>query len=234
MTNSFEVLELLEELNVELSKKNFEKVIEFMEILKAKLDFTIEENFVLMETMKVIVDYRTNSINSDKMRELSLELLNKTYNSKDNKFIRIPMRNEILLLNRVCISLSKLEMWIDAIEISEKLLKLYEDSKVSFIHHYRTSGLMKSNLAIYYEKQKQMEKALIQSYEGVKCELVSGNGGAIRTYIIRLAINGIYETQEEQVTMFRRGYDISELFFHEHGKSEAEYFCKSILGVMLI
>lgn len=234
IVESFEVLEIIAEFNSALNKRELEYAGRIKNILNERLILSIEENYILMETMRIILDYRLGNIDAYKMRQASTELLAKTYNVNKDEFVRVPMYNELMLLNRICISLSKDECWIEAIDISEKLMKLYKNSKVDCSHHYRTYNLIRSNLAIYCEKEMRIEAAISQSEEGISYELKCGKGSALKTYLIRLAVGGAYETQHEQISMFRRGYDISELFLQKHGMGEAEYYCKKVCNVNFI
>lgn len=145
VTDSFEVMDIRINLDLLISHSEYEKAEEELKRLERKLDMNVMENRMLVKDFKVVIDCRLGRISYEDALQQEIPLLNEVMNIEQNFFYHIPMRNEVLVIDHICLNLEKMGREEDAKILYEKTLKLLNNSMVAVKYRYRSYSLLLNN-----------------------------------------------------------------------------------------
>ncbi|MDE6620777.1 MAG: helix-turn-helix domain-containing protein [Lachnospiraceae bacterium] len=129
VTNSFEVMELKRSIDGFMMRRDFIQAKEATKKLKNNLDMTISENKMVVQLYEIVTAKRLGEMTAEEALEELKNLSERFMNTDQNTFSHIPMRNEVLVINNICITLCELGNVADAIELCRIALVKIKSSK---------------------------------------------------------------------------------------------------------
>lgn len=149
VTDSIEVLDLPRKLDRAIMRSNFKGAREILKKIKSNLDMDNAVNKFTVQLYETIIAARLKEIAVEKAVERSLELLGGVMKSDRSDFRHVPMRNEVLLVNNLCIFLGDSGHKKEGIHLAEYTLGLFRKSRVDVRHQYHSYGILLSNYVHY-------------------------------------------------------------------------------------
>lgn len=161
VSDSFEVLELKDEIDRCISRKEYERAQELIRLLEKRLDMQNAENQRIILHMRNVLEFRQGNVSGQEMLQKCWGLLGVSYHIaaaktegipdvktlKECLFYRTPMKSEIGIINQIAVLLCRLEHEDAAAAIYEAVLKSMEKSDVVPRYRYRIYALPLGNLA---------------------------------------------------------------------------------------
>ncbi|MDE6999841.1 MAG: helix-turn-helix transcriptional regulator, partial [Lachnospiraceae bacterium] len=130
VTDSFDTMELRSHLDQSLMRRRYDAAKECLQELKQCLDLDIEENRVLVTFEEILIAYLTGEVNAQEALENVKGLLKGFMDCDKMIFYHVPMRNEALIINNVCILLYETGQETLAMRLFQSILQRMDDSKV--------------------------------------------------------------------------------------------------------
>ena len=219
VTDSFEVMEVKRNIDGCLMRRNFQEAREVTRELKSRLDMDIKENTRLIRMYEMIVAKCLGEMTAQDALEGLKELARSFYNFEKKEFSHIPMRNEVLLINNICIALKETGQEQEATELYKITLQKIASSKVAVIYRYRSYAIILNNFM-------NSDRGEGNIYEGLQNELLSGKAMALP-----LSLNNVLHRLDQNGTSTEVGerlakaiYYMSDLFdFKEEKEIYREY-----------
>lgn len=109
VTNSFETMELRDELDRLIMRREYLKAKITLDNLISKLDMQIFENKMIIESHYIFIAFKTGETTAENAIKKLKNLLTSFMNFETKTFHHIPMRNEVVLINYLCITLNKIK-----------------------------------------------------------------------------------------------------------------------------
>ena len=109
ITNSFEVMELKRSIDGLLMRREYQKAREATQRLRDSLDLDIWENMMVVSLYEIITAKRLGEMPLEEAYIKLKNLAERFLNFEERTFSHIPMRNEVLVVNNICITLCSLE-----------------------------------------------------------------------------------------------------------------------------
>lgn len=182
VSDSFEVLELKDEIERCMSRKEYERAGELTRTLENQLDMENTENQRIILYIRDVVEFRQGNVSCLEMLQRCWKLLGESYHiAKDvetggipdikklrgGSFYRAPMKAEMGLINQIALLLRRLQYDEEAEAVYEAVLKSMEASDVALRYRYRIYALPLGNLA-------KCQKSVDLSRKGISYELSCG------------------------------------------------------------
>lgn len=181
VTNSFHLLELERKIAKLVTFIRFEEAEEVYRVLKRKLSFRYKKNRQYVEMMDAIFDWKIRHTSPEEI----IHRLTKAFciTRGEEGFLKIGnyllSRAESLLLNNIAVCYKELGSSFKSIEILEKIVYSFENSKVDLRLRYIPLSLVYRNLCTYYEETNQFEKAIKLIDKSISYSLVCMRGDFI-------------------------------------------------------
>ncbi len=105
ITKSFEVMELKHSIDGFLMRRDCQQAKEATERLKKALNMKIPENHMVVSLYEILIQKHLGEMTSEEAFEQLKQLSEKFMNFEEKTFYHIPMRNEVLVINNICIVL---------------------------------------------------------------------------------------------------------------------------------
>ncbi|MDE7479438.1 MAG: hypothetical protein K2M91_16135, partial [Lachnospiraceae bacterium] len=214
VTDSFEVMEMKRNIDGYLMYRDFQKAKEVTKELKQHLDMNIAENKWVIEAYEVIAAKYLREMSYQETLERLKGLAKNIYNFDEKTFSHIPMRNEVLLINNICITLSEMGQEQESTEIYRLTIQKIKSSKVKVKHRYRSYAILLNN---YMNRDREKYR---NSYEGIQNELLCGKAMEIpfclNNTLHILEKKGI--SKEESEKWAKAIYYMSDLFYFKKEK----------------
>ena len=162
ITNDFHLLEL----EREVAKLNTYHIIDEAELLfkelKSKLSLEYKKNSQYVEFMDALFDIELNRCGPEQTIGKLIKAFNITRGRSgfDKLGEFVPSRTEALIINNIAVCYKRSGMLKKSIEVLEKLIMSYENSKIELKYRCVPLNLIYSNLCAYYEETNQFDKAL--------------------------------------------------------------------------
>lgn len=172
ITNSFEVMELRDELDRLIMRREYLKAKITLDNLISKLDMQIFENKMIIESHYIFIAFKTGETTAENAIKKLKDLLTSFMNFETKTFHHIPMRNEVVLINYLCIALNKIEKRTDAIDIYKATLHKLKNSKIKPKYQYLLYSLILNNYAHWCLDLKF-------SLTGLKNEFICGKASSL-------------------------------------------------------
>lgn len=196
VTDDWDTFELVREYKGNCLKENQEDANDILSDIEPRLDMSITANRQFVETAKVRHLIRKREISwEDGIKRLE-ELLRYTMPEYNGKLLRIPTREEFLILNRIALSLKLSGRREDAIDLYEEILQKYQASKVKAEHHSFVMMMLYFNYLELLESSDYVEKAKDIGKVGIKLTMRYHRGDWTAMFLANTAC--VYEKIETQ------------------------------------
>lgn len=157
ITDSFEVMELKRSIDGFVMRREYQKAKEATQKLKAALDLEISENKMVVSLYEVITGESLGEISAADALE-KFKILSRKFMKFDQKsFSHIPMRNETLVVNNICITLCKLGHKDEALDLYRITLEKIKSSKAKTKYRYRSYQILFNS---YIREYREIEDTL--------------------------------------------------------------------------
>lgn len=214
MTEDFELIELEREISRLLVCYKQEAAKILYKHLKTRLSKDSKENRQYLAFMDIVFKRRMGAKTD---REFVEELLEAFSITRKECFSMlgeyVPKRVEAMILNNLAICYQNLGEVKKAIQILEKTVKGFEDSRVSQKLHYPSLSLLYANLAIFYEEDGRFQEGIFTSDKAISYALDCKRGEYIgeliqeKTYTLD-RMQGYRSDSKEK---YRQSYQIMKL-----------------------
>lgn len=222
-----------EEIGQSLIKHEYEDAKEEIE----KLKLLMEENDCLnkqyIEKEEAYLEFKMHHINAKEFIKRIEEVLKITYSEQIEDITRIPTLDECYIFNYLLLGYRKNGMKENAIELYEKLLESYKQSKVREKYNYRALTILHRNYITLLEEMNCTERAKYWAEEGIFFELQAHRGKGL-DYIctelmcIFLKMNMEEAEKKKQVEKYLRlAFYLSDLFVREKNNRIIDDYYKS-------
>ena len=224
ITDEYSVLELDTEISILLCRKDYKNAISKIEKLRKELDMSIAENRQLVECFEINQKYMEGKISPQEAIEQTKQILSLTYNG-NNK--RVPFSNEALLLNQICNYLVYMRCFHTSVEMQEKVIEIYQNSRVNLRYHYRMAYLIIGNMSRNMEYMGILGEAEKWSDFGVVGYLLNGKGNKIHLFLGNLiGISEAHNMKNACEAYLKWAYYFIDIFQQYH---DQKYFEKYYL-----
>ncbi len=222
VTDSFDTMELKCHLDQLMMRRRYDAAGECLKELKQCLDLEIEENRVLVTFEEILIAYLTGEVNAQEALENVKGLLKGFMDCDKMIFYHVPMRNEALIINNVCILLYETGQETLAMRLFQSILQRMDDSKVDVRYRYRSYALLFNN---YVRRNRGWKDACKE----LKYEFVCGKAMvlpfSINNILIVLEKMGI--SDEDSDRWAKAIYYMSDLYyFHKEKEIYKVYLLK--------
>lgn len=227
VVEDFETLEL--KLNVEKSigRGDYEQAWVELEELQKKLNPRWKANVMVLGNYRDIIESRTNKTDAKILLEREKELLQLSYRMGKDGYMRVPLRNELMILNQICLQLKRLNRSREAEDIYRGILKTLQKSRMKGKYRYEILCIPLANLATTVEEEKTCK-------EGITYELLCGKGTLLTTYFILLSHFEEYVNPQKEKKYIRYGYYLAELFYREEQKKVTREYYENTYNEKLV
>ncbi len=229
VTDSFEAMEIKRKIDGCLMRRNYQEAGEVTRELKSRLDIDIEENKRVIRMYEVIVSKCLEETTALEALEGLKELCKPFYNVEKKEFSHIPMRNEVLLINNICIALKEIGQEQEAVELYINTIDKIKSSKVKVKYRYRSYALILNNAMISRRDCKNV-------YEGIRNELFCGKAMGIplglNNIVHALEKTGILKEEDE--LWAKAIYYMSDLYGFKEEKELYKDYIEKEYGIMLL
>lgn len=229
VTNSFEVMELRRTIDGFIMRREYQKAKEATQQLKDSLDMEIPENRMIISLCEIVAAQSLGELSLNEALEKLEKLSARFMNLKEKTFSHIPMRNEVLVINNICITLRKLGNVTEAIELYRSALDKIRSSKVKIKYRYRSYQLLFNN---YIRENGSMEDALKELQYEFLCGKASELPFCLNNILQRLSKNDVHE--DECYEWAKAIYYMCNLYYFEKDKKVYKDFLQKKKNIKVI
>lgn len=201
----FKTLELKMEIDILIGQGRYEEAEAQLEILEKELDDSWRVNAAVLENYCVTINYYLGRITPEEALEREKELLKQGYWVEKETYGKVPLENELMVLNQTALLLRKLNRQEEANEIYLQIIETVHRSKMKAIYRSRIVSLPYANLAINTKEYEYCKR-------GLQYELSCDKGTHLPYYLHILALN---DNVREQKELILQVYYLCELFFRQ-------------------
>lgn len=231
ITKSFEVMELKHSIDGFLMRRDCQQAKEATERLKKALNMKIPENHMVVSLYEILIQKHLGEMTSEEAFEQLKQLSEKFMNFEEKTFYHIPMRNEVLVINNICIVLCKIGRRNEAIELYRITLEKIRSSKVDVKYRYRSYQLLCNN----YIHECQC-KDIVETLKELQLEFLCG-----KAMTLPLCIDNILQIllrndvpREDCDEWIKAVYYMCDLYYFEKDKLLYGQFLENIRFIKVI
>ncbi len=231
ITQSFEVMELKRSIDGLLMRRDYQQAKEATERLKKALNMEIPENHMVVSLYEILIQKNLREMTSQEAFEQLKQLSEKFMNFEEKTFYHIPMRNEVLVINNICIVLCKIGRRDEAIELYRITLEKIRSSKVDVKYRYRSYQLLCNN----YIHECQC-KDIVETLKELQLEFLCG-----KAMTLPLCIDNILQIllrndvpREDCDEWIKAVYYMCDLYYFEKDKLLYGQFLENIRFIKVI
>lgn len=231
ITQSFEVMELKRSIDGFLMRRDCQQAKEATERLKKALNMKIPENHMVVSLYEILIQKNLREMTSQEAFEQLKQLSEKFMNFEEKTFYHIPMRNEVLVINNICIVLCKIGRRDEAIELYRITLEKIRSSKVDVKYRYRSYQLLCNN----YIHECQC-KDIVETLKELQLEFLCG-----KAMTLPLCIDNILQIllrndvpREDCDEWIKAVYYMCDLYYFEKDKLLYGQFLENIRFIKVI
>lgn len=229
VTESFETMELRQDIDRFASRGNYAEVERALNALKGQLDLRIAENARIIEDAELLVQTSLYKKSPAEMLERRIALVADVFDYEREVVRHVPMRNEVLWLNHLCVDLWHMGEKEKADRIYEKILESINGSKIKEKFRYRSYSLVLNNYANHVMERERIVEGLKLECECGKASMIYA---AVINYVLLLEREG--EPEEKRLAWSEAVYYMSDLFYFGHIKQMyGEYLMKKQIKILL-
>ena len=144
-TDSFETMELRHQLNIKITHNDYEKAEYLLENLKSQLDMSFTENQHFVEDSEILIHRKLHKITIEDAYKRQKKLYESLLDADKKNLRHIPMRNEVLLINRYCIILLELGQKSDVVNLYVQTIEKMRRTRMNVQYRYRSYSLLLYN-----------------------------------------------------------------------------------------
>ncbi len=144
-TDSFETMELRYQLNIKITHNDYEKAEYLLENLKSQLDMSFTENQHFVEDSEILIHRKLHKITIEDAYKRQKKLYESLLDADKKNLRHIPMRNEVLLINRYCIILLELGQKSDVVNLYVQTIEKMRRTRMNVQYRYRSYSLLLYN-----------------------------------------------------------------------------------------
>ena len=144
-TDSFETMELRHHLETLLVHGEYEKAEYLLENLKSQLDMSFTENQHVVEDSEILIHRKLHKITIEDAYKRQKKLYESLLDADKKNLRHIPMRNEVLLINRYCIILLELGQKSDVVNLYVQTIEKMRRTRMNVQYRYRSYSLLLYN-----------------------------------------------------------------------------------------
>lgn len=135
-------------------RREYQKAKEATQKLKSSLDMEISENRMVVSLYEAITGESLGEISAEEALK-KFKIISKKFLNFDQKtFSHIPMRNETLVINNICITLCKLGHKDEALDLYRITLEKMRSSKVNVKYRYRSYQIYLIAISVKIDRSK--------------------------------------------------------------------------------
>lgn len=214
----FKTLELKKEIDILIGQGRYEEAEKQLEALEKTLDSTWRVNAAVLENYRVTVSYYLGRITPEEALERERELLKQSYWVERETYGRVPLQNELMVLNQMAILQRKLEREEEANYIFRQIIATVHRSRMKPVYRSNIVSLPYVNLAVNTEDY-------VCCIRGLAYELACGKGIQLPYYLHIMALLAKEDNQEKQKELILQAYHLCELFFRQsYAKLLKDYY----------
>jgi len=235
-TNDYTMLEQRKKINTLVSKKEREDAKIELEKLRILLDISNPVNRQYLETEDALLNYKLGMISAEEFYEKSLKTLDITYVSAENIILRIPMKQEAIILNQLAISLWQQGRVSQGTELFRRVNNCYEKGKIHMKYQLRSRGVILQNYTKALEEEGHIEEAIEICKKGLLLEIMAGKGDSIDMYLsekVCFVEKTNLDEQEKKKAMAKylcQAFYISDLFENKENNNACQAYYQKIIG----
>ena len=162
VSDSYAVLELREELDRCMGRKEYDRAGELFRELEAKLDTDNHENMRILFYLRWLLEFRRDGVACREILKKCWQLLGRTYHIakgvetdgipnlkmlRERLFYRVPMRAEAGIIDQIALLLHRLGYVEEAKEVYRAVIESIHKSEVAACYRYGLYALLSGNLA---------------------------------------------------------------------------------------
>lgn len=229
VTDSFEVMALRSRVDMLQMRRRYADAQEILTELKERLDMTVQENQMMVKFYETMLATRLGAITKQDALESMKQLLKGFMEYDKLVFNHVPMRNEVLIINSVCLVLSETGRKEEAERLFKGVLQRIRDSKIHIKYRYRSYGLLLNNYMCWFGEWNS-------AVEGLNYALACGKASGIS-----LCLNNITKILEkdgaEDKVIDRWSeaiYYMSDLFYFDKEKELFGKYLREERKIMIL
>lgn len=237
LTDDYAMLEQRKKINILVSKKEREDAKIELEKLRIMLDISNPINRQYLETEDASLNYKLGLISAEEFFEQSLNALNITYVSAKDAILRIPMKQEAIILNQLAISLWQQGHVSQGTELFRRVNKCYDEGKIHMKYQLRSRGVILQNYTKALEELGCIEEAIEICKKGLSLEIMAGKGDGIDMYLaekVCFAEKSNVDEQEKKKAMAKylcQAFYISDLFENKENNNACQAYYQKKIGM---
>ena len=162
VSDSYAVVELREELDRCMGRKEYDRAGELFRELEAKLDTDNHENMRILFYLRWLLEFRRDGVACREILKKCWQLLGRTYHIakgvetdgipnlkmlRERLFYRVPMRAEAGIIDQIALLLHRLGYVEEAKEVYRAVIESIHKSEVAACYRYGLYALLSGNLA---------------------------------------------------------------------------------------
>lgn len=148
VTNSFEVMEQKRSIDGFLMRRDFQQAKEQTGKLKDALDMDIAENRMVVRLYEIITAKYFGEVTAEEALGELKELAGNFMKMDQGTFSHIPMRNEVLVINNIGITLHEMGREKESVDLYRITLEKIRSSKVKIKYRYRSYQILFNNYVL--------------------------------------------------------------------------------------
>ena len=196
VTDDWDTYELVRDYKRNCFEENQEDALDILAEIEERIDMSLVENMQFVETAKLRYKIKKKVISNEEAIELLKELLTYTMPEYDGSLVRIPTREEFVIVNRMALCMRQIEKKVDALNLYRKIVKKYQASEVRPEHHVFVTPLLYLNyFASLYDCGKDSEAEEI-AIKGIRFILRYQRGDMLGFFVANLAC--VYQNRKSQ------------------------------------
>lgn len=185
VTNTFDMMEMLQNLRKSVSLGDFISSRELLLSLKENIDYSNSNNHRICEAYECLIEYMESDIDNQSLTNRLYSLAMQTFDLEAEIYHRYPLRNEmdiILFWMGINKDLHKAHL------ICKKLIEALNKSEVRDIYHYRTFMGILYTYVIYEAELKLCGDLGEAYYKSMVYGIACGKGGSLSSLYWGLAL----------------------------------------------
>lgn len=187
LVDSFELLELKQQIDREINRREYVKGKLLLDQLKTKLDLKQIQNHQFIEGLEHTILFRTGKLSAEAYEQASKKSLSYTYSIEKAPFFRPPLKNECVLISQICNASFDMNRWEETFSLCDSAIQSFFHSKVDLRYHYRSLGLLLANRIIFTANHLNETTAKPISGCSIRYELLCGKGNFLPAELISYA-----------------------------------------------
>lgn len=196
VTDDWDTYEMVRNYKRNSFEENQDDALEILYDIETRLDMSVIENRQFIETAKLRYKIKKKDISNEEAIAQLKELLTYTMPEYDEKLVRIPTREEFIILNRIALCMRQIGKKEEALDLYREIVKKYQVSEVRTEHHVFVTPLLHLNyFASLFDCGRNLEAEEV-AIKGIKFILKYQRGDMLGFFMANLAC--VYQNRKAQ------------------------------------